>query len=294
MIDNPVRASFGARWQCALAIAVLMTANPGSVTNAGIATVGIYQTDFFSQIGDGPALIPNPTFGSNIYFRLFPEAAGGYDTVETTYSGLESPFELFDLGGSYDNQFGYLTRTELETAFPAGTYNFAATNGGGTDLASVDYTYTAANLPQSFPYLTGTDFSDLQGMNAGAPFTFHFSPYDPGTAYDSAVLALNIVDRTSPGFFSWLLPASTTEFTVPAGTLAPGHAYDFDLYFNNFKSFSGTGMANGDAEGVFTYYTIGQFTTASAVPEPSTLLIFGHGLVFLAWAARRREKSRIR
>jgi hypothetical protein len=178
----------------------------------------------------------------------------------------------------------------MDAAFPFGTYQFSATNGVITDTTS--YSYTSDDYSRSLPYLTGTDYSNLQGMNSSHPFTFHFSPFVTGNQANFSFIFLTIFDFTLGHFVydAGFLPATTTSLVLPANTLAPGHSFSYELDFSNRDIVGSPGVVF-PAELGFDVRTHGLFSSSS-VPEPSSALLAVLGVALgLSRAVRRRSQT---
>jgi hypothetical protein len=178
----------------------------------------------------------------------------------------------------------------MDAAYPFGSYQFQASkNGGPPD--STSFSYASDHYPQSMPYLTGTDYSALQGMNPFLPFTFHFSTFNPGPPgnSDQSDIFLTIFDSTKnvQVFNKGFLPATTTSVTVPAGTLTPGDSFTYELIFDNRVLNISSPGATFPAEIGFEFRTDGSFT--AAIPEPSSILLLSPAVAWLAWVAHRRR-----
>ena len=157
----------------------------------------------------------------------------------------------------------------MDTAYPTGSYVFDA------GIVSTTITYSADHYPASLPYLTGNDFSLLQGMDPSQNFVFHFNPYITGGLADQSSLFFSIYDYTSNMFVyeAAFLPASTTSLFLPANTLTNNHNYQYELIFSNRDLVSSPGASFDASEG-FDLRTTGAFISSLNVPEPSALLYF--------------------
>jgi hypothetical protein len=261
-----------------------------SPARAGISEIDQFRNDTYTQTADGNALTYNGAFLGS---RLNSDNPNEYNTVQLSYLGPDSPVTLdnnltvptlYEYGSNL-----FPTRAAMAAAFPFGQYTFSATNGLGTDTASFDYSADA--YAQTLPYLTGTDFSALQGLNAGSAFTFHFSTFTPAAGVSDAFQFLTIYDANTNAVvtsFDFLSP-STTSVTLAANTLQAGHDYSYEL---NFSDRVGVAVTGSSASGLlgFDVRTSGLFTTA-AVPEPSTLLLTIIGTGLLGCVGLRTNRS---
>ena len=95
--------------------------------------------------------------------------------------------------------------------------------------------YSTDDYALSDPYLTGADYSSVQGMNPGNAFTFHLSTYNTGSSASFSFIFLIIYDYTLGAFVfnAGFLPPTTTSITVPAGTLAYGDSFAYEIDYSN-------------------------------------------------------------
>ncbi len=159
-------------------------------------------------------------------------------------------------------------------------------------MDTASYSYTADDYSQSVPYLTGSDYGSLQGMDSTQPFVFHLSPFTTGSSATFSFIFLTIFDRTTNSyvFNDGFLAATTSSITLSANALAPGDQYIYEIDYSNRDSVPSPGASN-PAELGFEVRTQGQFSTA-AVSEPSTAGFLGFALVALA-ATRAGRRFRL-
>jgi len=259
--------------------AALVTAINAAPAHAQINFVDIYRTNNATQTGDSNTLTATGFYFSTNLYSVNP---GDFTGATVTYPGAGSPATLVQTSPTnflYQNGF-FPTQAALDAAFPMGTYTYNTT-GGTVGAASTNIVYNTDHYSTAQPFLTGTDYTDLQGANASAAFTFHFSPFafDPSvndqfeffTIFDTA---LNTVVYDA-GF----LPASTPSVTIGANTLLPGRDYVYQLIDSNRVQLSSPGAVFDGVSGS-DRTTIGEFRTApAATPEPGALaLLFSSGI----------------
>jgi hypothetical protein len=158
-----------------------------------------------------------------------------------------------------------------------GTYDFTVTNSNG-DIA----TSTSHNLDMGTELLTptGLSFSDFSTTPV---FTFNDPNSAPGQNL-GRIYRMDIYDSTNTFVFSsaWLV---TPSFSVPGGLLEPGVQYFFRANIADFDT-TEAGGAHTRVESRSTNFET--FTTP--VPEPSTMLLLGFGLLSLGVLKRRVKK----
>jgi len=155
--------------------------------------------------------------------------------------------------------------------------------------------YANDAYPATQPYLAGTTYSNLQGMNSAASFTLQLSPFTKDAATTNAFIFLNIFDAVTGNavFGANFLASTTSSVLLPGNTLQPSTAYVFDLDYSDRVQVASPG-ADFDAQLGFDLRTEGNFTTA--VPEPGigAFLLFGVAALFLLrkrWSGHRRQTT---
>jgi len=287
MIPPPQKFGLG----CLTLTAALLTALSAPSAQAQISFVDLYRTNNATQTGDGNTLTATGFYFSTHLYSINP---GDFSGVTVTYPGVGSPATLVQISPTtflYQNGF-FPTQAALDAAFPMGTYTYNTT-GGTVGAASTSINYNADHYPTAQPFLTGTDYSALQGMDAGNAFTFHFSPFASDPSVSEQFEFLTIFDSVlgTVVYDAGFLPGSTPGATVGANTLLPDHDYVYQLIDSNRVQLSSPG-AGFDGVGGFDRTTTGEFRTApAATPEPGALaLLFSSGIGGGLLLHRRRRR----
>ncbi len=176
----------------------------------------------------------------------------------------------------------------LDAEFPEGPY---AVEAGGP---STTFEFTVPQLtevyPGDFPRLTGTTFTDLQGMDTSLPFEFHVTPLPLFEEADRQSVQLFVDDKESgETAFSGPMPAGdVSSVTMPAHLLQPGRTYVWSLYHGNSVDAEHPDLLNGISAS-YVFMTQGEFVTA--VPEPATFVLACAGLALVAGRLRARASA---
>ena len=266
-----------------------------SAAEAQISFVNMFRSNSFSQTGNGNSLSLNGYFFSVDLNSVNP---GDFTTGTVTGPGPTTPVALTLTPGNPTN-LGYQTgffpnKTTMDTAFPTGTYVF---HGLGGTQGPLDATlhYNGDVFPASQPFLTGTDYMNLQGVNASNAISLHFSSFSFQSAANAQFQFLTIYDNTLNAFVynAGFLPQTATGITISANTLAAGHSFTYELIDSN-RVFDTAGVGADFAPQLgFDFRTTGSFSTSrSVVPEPGALALLGSlGLTALAFLKRRGRLS---
>jgi hypothetical protein len=249
--------------------------------------ITMFRNLSFAQTGDGNSLSDNGSFLSTSVFTLGGEI---YSSVNVAFPGPSSPLSLLPSSSTaYGLQsLTFATQSEMDMAFPQGTYQYTLQGSGPALQASFVLGGDAYALSQ--PYLDGSSYSSLQGMNASLAKSLTLSPFAIDPAASSSSIFFTVYDVTLAQFVfnDNFLPANTGIELIPAHTLQADHQFTYELIFSSRVLLATTG-ANQDTEVGYERRAIGQFSTAVAVvPEPSTGWLFLAGLGLAGFVTRRR------
>lgn len=284
---NPLMAKFPLNGRTLFLTMSALLVCGASTARGSILFLDSFMNGAYEQTGNGNTLALNGYFYSA---DLNAATANAYTSASLAYPGSGSPVTLAQSTTTdYHYQTSYYpSQAAMDAAFPMGTYTFTGV-GGTTDTAS--YQYTADDYPQSTPYLTGTEYTSLQGMNPSQPFTFNFNPDVTGSKASASYIFFTIYDVTTSTYVvvDDFLSPTTTSVTVAANTLVAGNQYDYEIDFSNRDIVASPGAA-ADAQLGFDLRTDGLFTTGAAVPEPSTAWLFGVGVAAMIVFRSRRKR----
>jgi hypothetical protein len=246
--------------------------------------------------------------------------AGDLDVSATTdFTGatLTTPTNSYVMSGpaagpppffTYETT-GYITETELKADFPAGTYTADATNSSTGANVSVDLRVPARTHFAPEPKLTAASYDGLSGLDPSEAYTFSFNKFTPPTS-DLGIIFFTITDVATHAvtYSTDTENLSTTDFVLPADTLAADTNYDEELDFSTRDEISkphcvaahrrtqcpplGEIAWDSRTEG---FFTSGGGATAIAltpsVPETSTWAMMLIGFAGLGFAGYRSRKA---
>ncbi len=278
-----------------ISLTFLSLALTSSFAHAQVLSYDAFRSVYFDQTSNAaPTSSQNYRFYSRIFLSHQTDATSGTLTApdNTQYAmpqylldPLLNTYFLFYDGGTFTT-----AAAELAT-YGTGTYHFAL-NGGTYAGSSADLSMPAEDFPSTLPFLTGTSFSRLQGMDAHQSIALTWNPFTDTIGNNSFNTSyFNIYDVTSGAFVfsNYGSGASYLGETIGANTLASGHQFTYTLTFSSrydgAPNASGNGFNGSSGLAAFDYSTTGSFSTA--VPEPSVLALAGFGLL----AVRRKKKN---
>lgn len=188
--------------------------------------------------------------------------------------------------GYYDTSHASLA--SLDAMYTTGTYTFTLTNGpfaGASDTVN----FQNPGYSSSIPFITGTSYSSLQGMD---PTQSRLITWNTWTSVGDATgrtTYFYLYDMTAGGTLvaSQVGSANTnTSYTIAANQLLANRNYRYQLLFGALTQQQTQGPFNPSFATASMYMnTIGNFST---VPEPTTMGLLGVGLLALARRRYRR------
>jgi hypothetical protein len=212
----------------ALVGAVFAAAQPKPAIADSLTTI-LINNAFFGQTSNSA---PAP-FGNQFAIGASFQTAGSYSGGVVAYPGPGSPqaLALGTLGSGFGPNFGFVSLfnslSDLQTAYPFGTYTVTGIGNPGIPGTTASFTYLANFFPNT-PFVT--NYTSLNGLNPASSFTVNFSPFGPTPPATTSSHSFEIEDATQQIVFSTFEVAATT---IPANTLSPNTAYAFRLEYDN-------------------------------------------------------------
>jgi hypothetical protein len=223
-------------------------ANPGANTNetcnpggTNVVTTGFYtlvknlaHTHVSSALvvpaDNGPA-----TFGA--FVQSPPQPAAPVTNASITFPNGTSG-KLTNQFGSFTHYRSFASETELDTAYPAGSYMMHLTQQGGQEQM-VHMNIPAS--PSSIPIIL--NFTEAQSIKTTEPFILRWNAFTPSTigAYINVFISDefgNLVFMAPNPCVPRALATTDTAVTIPANYFRPGQRYQGTLQFGSRFYFS--------------------------------------------------------
>jgi hypothetical protein len=251
----------------------------GSPARADITFYNVFKDQSYVQTSDAQPTTPTGFQGTVNVDASSPSDLTG---ATVTSSSPLSPMTLTGSNGDYAYPVVFATKAAMDAAFPNGTtYTFTingGTFGGQTGTLSTPATdqYAAA-----VPYFTNNTYTTLQGVNAASTINLTFNPYT--SSLNTPLTFIGITNVSTDQLVASVSgPNTLSSATFVANTLAPGTTYDLDIVYSNREVTAGPpGFGTSSAFYSYDLRTDLIFTTATSVPEPSTLILGVVGLALL-------------
>ena len=250
------------------AIATACALLPATASSDVTAYVGSFVTDY-QQLDDNPPAFPDYSFfGASIGSDTNGDLESGLVTnpLAGTVSLISVSFENYYLLGY--SQF-FADEFALEADFPSGPYDFGILSG---NLAgnSATLNVPSYDFPTQVPYLDGASWSALQHCPSGVdePVTFPgFSTSYSPTYSSTNVYLFDYTWNTTNSIVSQ--PGGTlTSAIFPGSLMLSGHAYAYELDYNNVYETNNAGFGTATSSAGFARRTVGYFRVAA---DPGTI-----------------------
>jgi hypothetical protein len=274
-----------------LVIATLVLA--GRTAQASVLFYDVFTNDLYSQVSNAQ---PSTATGFFATASLSFSNAGDVGNVQVVTGGSTSPLTLTSApGNNFNYAASFASQAEMDAAFPLGNpYTFQISGGTlGTQSASLNTPGTALN--SVIPFLTGSSYSQLQGLNAASPDTMGVNGFAPvaGTTESFSFFTITRQADNAVVFQQSFLSPATTSIFLAANTLAAGTAYNIDLDYSSRITTANAGFGTGNSLIGFEQRTEIGFVTGSAAPEPSSfiLALMGIGMASIVLVFQRRRSK---
>jgi hypothetical protein len=279
-----------------LTLPLLVIANlvlAGGTAQASVTFYDVFTNNEYSQSSNAQPSTAAAFFATA---TLSYTTAGDVVNAQVVNGGSTSPLTLTSgPGNNFNYAASFPTQAAMNAAFPLGNpYTFQISGGNlGTQSSALNTPGTA--LFSAIPFLTGSSYSQLQGLNPALPDTIGINGFTPlaGTTDSSAFFTITRQSDNAVVFQQSFLSPSTTSIFVAANTLAAGSAYNIDLDYSSRITTTNAGFGNASSIIGFEQRTEIGFTTAAAsvVPEPSSLALALLGVGVALVFQRRRSKT---
>jgi hypothetical protein len=255
---------------------LVLSALVSTLANASPARAGfsefflLHEVDYTQTSNSQPVAESRASLLAEATSTTSPDFA----TVKLTppIGSLQSLTESPSGSGLWNTSFSsnvFATKSLLDAAFPTGAYTITGTGGSAPTTSTINDTQSA--YPLSVPFLSGTSYSSLQGLNPSNPITVTWDSFQTGSIANSPYVFFTIIGP-SGDVYNQILASTATSVSFSANTFSSNTAYSFQLGFvNDILSTDPSGVFQDNR---FAYLTSGTFLSGpSSVPEPSTIVM---------------------
>jgi hypothetical protein len=273
-----------------LVIATL--AQGGRPSRADVTNYNAFKNNEYSQTSNAQ---PSTAVGFFATAALSYSTAGDVANVQVATGGSTSPLTLSSTpGNNFNYGASFSSQAAMNAAFPSGNPYTFQISGGTLGTQSATLNTPSTDLFSSIPFLTGTNYSQLQGLDSTLSHTIGINGFTPVTGTTDSFIFMTITRQSDNAvvFQQSFLSASTTSINVAANTFAAGTAYNIDLDYSSRITTANAGFGTSSSLISFEQRTEIGFTTA-AVPEPSSVVLTGVGAASAILVLRRRRSKSV-
>jgi hypothetical protein len=227
-----------------------------STVRAELVMVRLGVAEVYEQTGD-TAPVPVDTLDVSTPFVAEAGLLESGDTSLFSSASVLYPGEATarQMSTYYQSDWIYTDYLDEASALPTGTYTIAMTETGGT-VREVQFEVPAVEFPAA-PVLT--NYATLQDADSAADLVVNWDAWAGGTAEDFIMLVVHNVALDE--IYSSPLPSengamsgTATQWTIPAGTFAPGMPYYLSVRFIDAAQFE-KGQVEGYPDAYKALYT---------------------------------------
>jgi len=221
----------------------------------------------FDQVASGATLADPWTpfqFHANspVAFSFTPPGLASVACLLSTYS---SNYE-------YSQSFG--AQSAMDAAFPNGTYSFSVSGHPGFTLALTGNSYP--NVPEIMGGTWNSSGQLVVDPTQTVTLNFNsFANYGMSGAGSHEEIQIQTIDGNlvslDQGYTTPGNPSPFASYVIPAGTLAPGSAYQCELQFATAPAFNTTDVSGDTCATVYSVTTYFTIVTSGTPASPPTI-----------------------
>lgn len=218
----------------------------GELGQDNVTFYGIGKVARYKQHADSSLEMLGPLFFAEIFIAeggevtdaeiLFPPPVGTVRQLQYEYSESNEIGDVMYISGKAD------TNEELDRSFPSGAYRFSFETPGGSIVDSV-VSFEGGHFPRQpvIVFKQNGIVIDFDNVDPNNDLLVTWPPFDEGSADENGVLddlifvaidsctVEDMVHSGRPFEKDDYLTFRASEYTVPAGTFAPGQTYSMYL-----------------------------------------------------------------
>jgi hypothetical protein len=250
--------------------------------HAQVTNFSIFKVTVYNQYSPAPPATPDVPNAYYFGAQLNSLDASDYVDVYANVPGTGSVyFDEFAPNYFNFNSPYFANKTDFDSGFPSGEYDFYVDFTNSTDSGSLIVPAQELYATNAAAFTTNC-WSAMQHVDPTKCFTLRWNSFAPSPGTTTAYTFVDVIDQDSgdTSFAADFLTPSTTTTNIPPNTLLYGKTYRVNAFFSNRQDTPDAGF--GGALGTVGFDNL-TYTTLVTIPPWLHITFAGDQQVTLTW-----------